>query len=376
MISRTENVFYGRNTIVRPTCPFCGLMIERPAELSTRRPGEMPLGSCGCGAVYAYDATGHNLGSAFIEALVFGCNMDWDLAWSLSQKEDYIDHIVEKYDYETNLIIPEGWYEGRKIAGALYFIRLQKDILEATGEAVRKRYERAKPAPVESRRPERTLSKKEVEELTAKYQVDPILNAALYDKKVLRGLQRLLCSGDILMRRRAADILGKASAVIADKEPGAISNLLQGLLNSLSAPGAASWGSMEAIGEIIGNSPDLFAGYIPVLFQFIGEESYRPGILTAVGKAAQSRPDLVRNFTFRVIPFLQFSDAETRAYAAWLLGNLGAREAKKELEKILDDHREIEFYSAGNIEKRVVSQMAREALEKIKNPEARRKKPE
>jgi len=70
------------------TCPFCGKPIERPRELATHRPREMPVGSCTCGAVYAYDATGHNLGAAFVEALVFACNWDWDLAWGLLPEED------------------------------------------------------------------------------------------------------------------------------------------------------------------------------------------------------------------------------------------------------------------------------------------------
>jgi hypothetical protein len=63
-------------------------------------PHEMPVGSCSCGAVYACDETGHNLGSAMIEALVFGCNMDWDLAWGLLPEEDYLEKLVENYDLE------------------------------------------------------------------------------------------------------------------------------------------------------------------------------------------------------------------------------------------------------------------------------------
>jgi len=65
-----ESKFIGRQVIKKPTCPFCGIFIEKPKELSTRMPGEMPVGSCSCGAVYACDETGHNLGSAMIEALV------------------------------------------------------------------------------------------------------------------------------------------------------------------------------------------------------------------------------------------------------------------------------------------------------------------
>ena len=50
----------GREIATRPACPFCGHLVERPAE----KPGEMPVGSCTCGAVYAFDETGHSLGTA------------------------------------------------------------------------------------------------------------------------------------------------------------------------------------------------------------------------------------------------------------------------------------------------------------------------
>ncbi len=145
-----ESKFFGREPIKKPQCPFCGLLIECPKELSTRRTGEMPVGLCSCGAVYACDETGHNLGSAMIEALVFGCNMDWDLAWGLEPEEDYLQEIVENYDLTNHLIIPSGAYEGRRIAGALYFIRLHKDVQEVTSEGVRQRLAKAPPASSDS----------------------------------------------------------------------------------------------------------------------------------------------------------------------------------------------------------------------------------
>ena len=85
-----EGRFLGRDVIERPSCPFCGTLIEKPKELAVRMPHEMPVGACSCGAVYAFDVTGHNLGTAMIEALVFGCNGDWDLAWDLLPEEDYL----------------------------------------------------------------------------------------------------------------------------------------------------------------------------------------------------------------------------------------------------------------------------------------------
>ncbi|NIR13136.1 MAG: PBS lyase, partial [Desulfobacterales bacterium] len=64
MVSR----FSGREIIAKPTCPFCGMVIEKPGELETETQTEMPVGKCSCGAVYACDVTGHNLGTALVEA--------------------------------------------------------------------------------------------------------------------------------------------------------------------------------------------------------------------------------------------------------------------------------------------------------------------
>ena len=181
-----ESKFFGRDPVKRAACPFCGQIVEKPQELTTRRPGEMPLGACSCGAVYACDETGHNLGSAMIEALVFGCDMDWDLAWGLLPEEDYLAEIVEHYDINSHLIIPGGAYEGRRIAGALYFIRMHKDIQEVTSNGVEKRLKEAhnaQPALPSKQKRQKSLTKKQVERLVKEYQFEPILDAAKQDKK-------------------------------------------------------------------------------------------------------------------------------------------------------------------------------------------------
>ena len=125
--------FSGRDIVEQPTCPFCHLPIEKPEELDTRRPGEMPVGACSCGAVYACDVTGHNLGTAMIEALVFSCNGDWDLAWDLLPEEDYLESQVTNYDCESHLIVHGNAYGGRHIRGTLYFIKLHDDIRDGGG---------------------------------------------------------------------------------------------------------------------------------------------------------------------------------------------------------------------------------------------------
>jgi hypothetical protein len=363
-----ESKFFGKEPIKRPLCPFCGSLVEGPKELSTRRAGEMPVGSCSCGAVYACDETGHNLGSAMIEALVFGCNMDWDLAWGLEPEEDYLQEIVENYDLNNHLIIPGGAYEGRRIAGALYFIRLHKDVQEVTSEGVQQRLAKAAPASSDSsagHARKKTLSKKEVEKFVKEYQIEPIENAAGEDKKMIRYLQRLLYSGDAQLRQRAAETLGRACAVIGKRDPGIVSKLLQGLFYSLIDTAAFPPGAFEAIGEIIGHRPDLFGGYAPQLYQFVADQTRKSQALQALGRIAKSSPDILRKHTLHFFAFLEDSDPTVRGYTAWLMGNLGAHEAKKDLEKLLQESHEIEIYEKGIIEKKTVGQVASEALKKL-----------
>ena len=358
-----ENKLFGREFIKKPTCPFCGMTIEKPKELNLRRPGEMPVGSCSCGAVYACDVTGHSLGSAMIEALVFGCNMDWDLAWNLAPEDDYQEGRVENYDYDNHLVVPGGAFEGRRISGALCFVRFHEDILEVTAEGVRRKLENAKPI---TRKNEihtkgKSFSKKEVEDLVRSYRLDPLIEAAGTDTKMERNLMRLLYSPDTQFRYRAAEALGRVSARIAKDNPSSISKLLQRLFTAISDSAASSWGAFEAIGEIIRHRIDLFAGYIPELYQFLGDEVRRPIVLRILGSIAEERPDLLREHTLHFIPYLKDPDPAIRGYTAWFLGNLGASEIKKDLEELRDETAQIEIYDHGILEKKTVGQVAAEA---------------
>jgi len=360
--------FSGRDIIEKPSCPFCGMLIERPRELATRMPQEMPVGKCACGAVYAYDVTGHNLGTALSEALVFGCNGDWDLAWDLLPEEDFQEKQVENYDIETHLVVYGRVYQGRRISGTLYFIRLHKDVREVTEEGAQRRLEKAtEVSRGTSTRPRdgKSLSKQEVEVLVKEYHLGPLIEVAAQDKRIIRNLQRLIYSPDQLLRWRATDALGKVSAVIAVYDPGAISKLLQRLFTAVSDTAASNWGCIDAIGEIISNRPDQFAGYSPQLYQYASDRALLPEVLRALGKIGGAKPDITRKKAYLFVPLLQDPDTEIRGYATILLGNLGAHEAKEDILKLVDDPVPMELYRDGNLEKRTIGQLASEALEKI-----------
>jgi hypothetical protein len=355
-----QSKFLGRGVISKPKCPFCGLLIERPRDL---KQSAMPTGTCKCGAVYVLDVTGHNLGSAMMEALLHACGGDSNLAWNLTREKDYLDDQVRNYDDQTHLIIHRGIYQGRRISGTLFFIRVQKPVQSS------KRNE----APVKENAPasprkgvtKRSFGRRDVEALVNAYDLEPLLSMAEEDKRITRDLKRLLYSGDKLLRGRAAEAFGKVVSVIARTDHGTVARLLQGFFTSLTDTASSSWGALDAIGEIIGGEPDQFSGYLPELLLLSRDRSLLADVLRALCKIASAKPDLLRSVSFRVTALLQDPDPEIRGYAAIFLGRAEVREAKTELEKLLDDPTEIETYKDGFLEKKTVGQLASDALKKL-----------
>ena len=113
-----------------PWCPFCGQKVGRATEAPTRKMTEFPVGSCQCGAVYTCDPTGHNIGAAMVETLVYACGDNWDLAWELMPEDDYLTGRVENYDEVTHQVVDIKNIDGRPVRGVLYFVRLHTEMSE------------------------------------------------------------------------------------------------------------------------------------------------------------------------------------------------------------------------------------------------------
>jgi hypothetical protein len=101
-------------------CPFCSTYLIRPVEIRFKAI-EITGGICRCGAIYAFDRTGHSLGEIYLDAMTFLCRGDLDMALSLNP-EDYED-ISFDYDYETNRLDARS-STGR--AGKILFMRLKQ----------------------------------------------------------------------------------------------------------------------------------------------------------------------------------------------------------------------------------------------------------
>ena len=363
-----EGRFIGRDIVEKPACPFCGIFIEPPREQIELTTHEMPVGKCSCGAAYAFDVTGHNLGSAMIDALLFCCNGDWKLSWDLVPEDDYLEKEIKNYDLETHLIVHGGVYEGRRIAGVLYFIRLKNEMIKISKNQPIKGVKNQAPIP---RRPapkprkKLNFTKKEIERLVDQYDMDRLLSIAAQDHRIIRSLQRLLYSGDRVVRSKAADTMGKVSLKISENHPEVIVKFIQGLFTSLGDSAASSWGYIDAVGEIIANSPDLYGHFLPQIFQFVKDKSLLPEVLRALGKTAKTKPNLLRASIPQFVPFLQDDDPEVRGYTIILMGNLNAGKIREEITKCLKDTSEIEIYESGKITQKTIGILAEEAIKNL-----------
>jgi len=334
--------------------------------LNIKRLTEFNMGRCQCGAVYACDVTGHNVGAAMVEALLFACGGDWDLAWQLEPDKDYIENRIENYNEKEHKVVA-------RIAHAravLLFIRLGKEIREVSEEKVQAELAKAPvindESSVEHPGPSKSFSKKLIQRLVEENREEEVLSMALEDNRVLAALQRLLYSPDELLRWRAVEILGKAAGYVADKKPQAAADLLRRLLSSAADSAATSWGFLEAAGEIISNRPDLFSGFIPPLFSFLKDRTSRAAALWAIGRIGKRHPELLKGTPFfGVFDFLDDPEPVVRGHAAWALGHMKAKEAVGSLKRLKDDRACLRIYDDGRVEEKTVGELASQAIERV-----------
>jgi len=344
---------------------------------------EFPVGRCECGSVYVCDATGHNLGAAMVECLVFACGDDWDLAWELMPEEDYLTGRVENYDDQTHQVIPTGNLDGRYIRGVLYFVRLHKDIAEIADRVKEKKESEENrltdklhvslnipniEPERDPRRKKKRASKQLVRELVCKGDINQLVDLSFDDKKTLRFLQRLLYEPDETERYKTAWILGQVCSRLSTREPGPVADLLHRLFEACSDSASTSWGMIEAIGSIIAARPDIYGAFTRYLLNYLGDESTREHVLWALCEIASIRSDLVRKIPFYVtFQFLNHPDPKTRGLTARMLGRIKAREASFQIMGLQNDLSEILIYEHGVPVPTTVAEQAGLAVQYIHN---------
>jgi hypothetical protein len=341
---------------------------------------EFPVGRCLCGAVYTCDATGHNVGSAIVETLVYACNDNADFAWELLPEDDYLTGRIENYDEGKNQVIAKKNIDGRAVRGVLYFVRLHTDIQDIA-KRIRDKQDDAlqqilpslkesrtfvvEPAPEKGHVP-RKSNKRLVKQLVEDSDIDQLVGLCLDDKKTLRLMQRLLYTPDDAMRWHTAYMIGKVCERVSTRDPGSVSELMHRLFEACSDSAATPWGMIETIGYIVSLRPDIFGAFARYLINYISEPSTRNQTIWSLAEVAGDRPDLIRKTPFyNLFHFLQHPEAQVRGQVARLLGRIKATEAAVQLMGLTDDNEEFLYCVDGKLLTAKVSEVATAAIQTI-----------
>jgi hypothetical protein len=361
----------------RPWCPFCGQDVGRPQYPDKRKLGEFSLGSCECGAVYASDPSGFNIGAAMVECLVHACGDNWELAWDLLPEQDYLTGRIEDYDEVTHQVVETRNLDGRIIRGVLYFIRLQESVAVLTARTKEiESSSAAKPSASvkkiqnekerETKREKKKANKHLIRDMVQNRDADGLVALCLDDKKTLRLLQRQLYEPDEAKRWAIASFIGEVCSRVAMHKPGMVSDLLHLLFEACSDSASSNWGAVESIGSIIAARPDIYGSFTRHLLAYIGDPSTRAQVLWALGTIAEKRPDLVRNTSFyQLIGLLDSPVTAVKGYMVRLLGRLQAKEVAGRIRVLQDDISVLTIYENGLPVKTDLGTLAKEAMQLI-----------
>lgn len=363
----------------RPWCPFCGQKVGKASDAIQRKMNEFPVGRCECGAVYSCDVTGHNIGSAMVETLVFACEDNWDLAWELMPEDDYLTGRIENYDEMSHQVVDTGNIDGRPARGVLYFVRLHKQMSELAQRLHENKQERREkntkpvndksvpiePAPDPARKKKKS-TKKLVQDLADQNDIDSLVTLCLDDKKTLRLLQRRLYDPLEENRWHTAWLIGKVTSRVATRDPGQVSQLLHRLFEACSDSAATNWGMVETIGSIISERPDIFGAFTRHLLGYLEDNTTQVQVIWGLAEIATTRPDLIRETPFfNLFHFLDHPQADVRGHVARLLGRIKASEVAIQLMGLGEDHSPLDIYEEGKCVQTTVSKEALRAIKEI-----------
>jgi hypothetical protein len=368
---------------VRPWCPFCGQKVGRTSHAPVRKMNEFPVGRCQCGAVYTCDTTGHNVGAAIVETLVYACDDNAEFAWDLMPEDDYLTGRVEDYDETTHQVVATRNIDGRAVRGVLYFVRLNSDareiaerIRERRGDGPSRIDEPAKPIcrvrlePIpDPKRQRRKADKKMVRSMVDAEDVDGLVSLCFDDKKTLRLMQRLLYTADEAARWHVAWLIGRVTSRTSTREPGPVSELLHRLFEACADSAATPWGMVETIGYVVSLRSDIFGAFTRHLLRYIGEPSTCSQTFWALAEIARARPDLVRDTPFyNLFHFLEHPEAQIRGQVVRLMGHLKASEVQSRLQALAGDQESFVYCDAGRLVRATVAEAATHALAEITAP--------
>jgi hypothetical protein len=194
-------------------------------------------------------------------------------------------------------------------------------------------------------------------------------------RRAINPLFSFLCSLDELLKWRAVTAMGEVVDRLADAEMESARVIMRRYMWQLNdESGGIGWGCPEAMGEIMARNENLaqefgciLISYIQPDGNFLEHEVLQRGALWGVGRLAHARPRLLKDSVSYLYPYMQAGDPYLRGLAAWAAGALRNKKTEVRLNQLKDDGAKLNVYLDGHIIRRSVGEIAKKALQMLKN---------
>jgi hypothetical protein len=182
--------------------------------------------------------------------------------------------------------------------------------------------------------------------------LDNVVSFVQKDRKTLSLLIRMAYDKETLVGWRSIKAVGRIAKKLVGTNHEFLRITMRKLLWSLSdESGGIGWAAPELLGEIVSSDPEGFADIIPLIVEVynIEEQTFRPGVMYALGRIAEVSPELVANYQKEIIRSLVDTDPLIRIYTLELVEilwpvvvkkNLWSREYQKKVESVVINMKE------------------------------------
>jgi hypothetical protein len=196
--------------------------------------------------------------------------------------------------------------------------------------------------------------------------LDALVVLARDKPRVVSLLVRISYDKETLVGWRAIKAVGLIAQELVKTDYEYLRNTIRKLRWSLTdESGGIGWSAPELLGEIVCADPLRFADIVPLIADVysIEEEVFRPGVLYAFSRIAESAPDLVGPFTDIINAALIDKNALTRVYALETIGKLkwmsGLPIAWDAVENLKQDKNEVWVYQVNTFVNVVVGDIVK-----------------
>jgi len=167
--------------------------------------------------------------------------------------------------------------------------------------------------------------KKKIQQALETNDLTSVVELAREDRKVVSLLVRLAYDKSTLVGWRAITAVGLIARELARSDAEFLRETCRKLLWSLSdESGGIGWAAPELLGEIMSADPPRFIDIIPLVAQVYEaeEDTFRPGILYAFSRIAETAPELIARHQKIMILSLAERDPHARILGLKLIGQL------------------------------------------------------